>query len=184
MILDTQKKPSHGFKSLAFRGLSGRGSPFTFRQFAKLRLGLMARFAAVGALGALLNLAVMAVILGLGSHYLLAAIVATELTILSNFLIQEQFVFRDDLGGRPFWQRLLASFGFNNIETLLRIPVLILLVEALLLPGVLAQALTLAVAFLARFAFTSKVIYRVASPVIVPVRSNASPSLSAGVETA
>jgi dolichol-phosphate mannosyltransferase len=124
-------------------------------------VGRMSRFAAVGVCGTVLNLAIMAMLLGLGSHYLLAAIVATELTILSNFLMQERLVFQDIHGGLPLWQRILAAFGFNNIETLVRIPVLVLLVSVLLVPGLVAQAATLAAAFLIRFAFTSRVIYRI-----------------------
>jgi dolichol-phosphate mannosyltransferase len=142
-----------------------RGQQF-FRELASLRFGRMSWFAAVGALGTVLNLAIMSVMLGLEAHYLLAAIVATELTILSNFLMQERLVFRDMRDGRPFWQRILASLGFNNIETLVRIPVLVGLVSVLLVPSLLVQAATLAVAFLIRFAFTSRVIY--------PIRPTAS----------
>ncbi|MDI3329117.1 MAG: GtrA family protein [Micrococcus sp.] len=120
----------------------------------------MSRFAAVGAFGAVLNLLIMAALLGGGTHYLLAAIVATELTILSNFLMHERLVFRDVRGARPFWQRLIVSFSFNNIETLVRMPVLVLLVDLLLVPSVVAQAATLTIAFLIRFAFTTRVIYR------------------------
>lgn len=128
---------------------------------AKLLSHRMVRFAGVGAFGTVLNLGIMAVLLGFGAHYLVAAIVATELTILTNFLMQERLVFSDAAGNRPFWQRILVSFSFNNLETLARIPVLMLLVEVVLVPGVLAQAITLAVAFLARFTFTSRVIYKV-----------------------
>lgn len=130
------------------------------RQLASLRFGRMSRFAAVGAFGTVLNLAIMATMLGLGSHYLVAALIATELTILSNFLMQERLVFRDlRADGRPFWQRMAVSFGFNNLETLVRMPLLALLVSVLLIPSLLAQATLLAVAFLVRFAFTSRVIY-------------------------
>jgi dolichol-phosphate mannosyltransferase len=132
----------------------------------------MSKFAAVGAFGTALNLAIMSVMLGVGTHYLVAAVVATELTILSNFLMQERLVFRDRRQGRPFWQRFAASFGFNNIETLVRMPLVALLVEVVLMPGVAAQALTLAFAFLARFAFTSRLIYQLrpsgSDPVLVP----------------
>ncbi|NUL43976.1 GtrA family protein [Cellulosimicrobium funkei] len=120
----------------------------------------MITFAAVGALGAVLNLLIMAGLIGMDAHYLVASIVATELTILSNFLLHERLVFHDRLGGRPFMHRLVASFGFNNIETLVRIPVLILLVSQLHIHSVVAQAATLAVAFILRFTFTSSVIYR------------------------
>jgi putative flippase GtrA len=132
-----------------------------FRRFFDLAFGRMSRFAVVGASGAVLNLVIMSALLGAGMHYLAAAVLATELTILSNFLMHEWLVFRDARQGRPFWQRLLASFGFNNLETLLRMPVLVLLVDLLFVPSLLAQAATLAVAFLIRFTFTSRVIYRI-----------------------
>jgi dolichol-phosphate mannosyltransferase len=142
------------------------------RGLAGLGFGRMSRFAAVGAFGTVLNLVIMSVMLGAGTHYLMAAVVATELTILSNFFIQERLVFRDMRGGRPFWQRFATSFGFNNIEALVRMPMVALLVELVLVPSVAAQALGLAVAFLVRFAFTSRVIYRVrpsaSAPVLVP----------------
>lgn len=138
-------------------------------QLASLRFGRMSRFAIVGGIGTVLNLAIMAVLLATGVHYLPAAIVATEVTILTNFLLTERFVFRDLRQGRPYWQRLLAFLGFNNIETLVRIPILMLLVEVLLIPGLLAQAITLAVAFLVRFTFTSRVIYRVRPTATSPI---------------
>lgn len=131
------------------------------RRLAVLLSDRMVWFAGVGVIGTVLNLGIMVILLESGTHYLLAAILATELTILSNFLMQERLVFNGTAAHRPFVQRLLVSFGFNNLETLVRIPVLMFLVEGLVLPGVLAQALTLASAFLARFAFTSRVIYKV-----------------------
>lgn len=135
--------------------------PSLLSQLGGLRLGRITRFAAIGAFGTVLNLAIMAGMLGLGVHYLLAAILATELTIVSNFLMQERVVFSDVREGRPFWQRFLTSLGFNNLETFIRMPVLVLLVGVLLFPSLVAQASTLAVAFLIRFAFTSRFIYRI-----------------------
>jgi dolichol-phosphate mannosyltransferase len=144
----------------------------TFRRRIGSRFGRMSKFAAVGAFGTVLNLGIMSVMLGTGMHYLVAAVVATELTILSNFLLQERLVFRDMRQGRPLWQRFAASFGFNNIETLVRMPLVALLVELVLVPSVAAQALALAVAFLVRFAFTSRVVYQLrplaSDPVLVP----------------
>jgi dolichol-phosphate mannosyltransferase len=130
-------------------------------QLASLRFGRMSRFAGVGAIGTVINLALMAVLLSTGSHYLTAAIIATEVTILSNFLLQERFVFRDlrdEVG--PFHVRLLQSVAFNNVEALVRIPVLVALVEWASVPGLQAQAICLALAFVARFLFVSRVVYR------------------------
>lgn len=172
------ERSADGFKAFLRRGY------LSLRRLADSGLGRMSRFAAVGAFGTVLNLAIMAVMIGLGAHYLPAAIVATELTIVSNFLMQERLVFRDVRQSRPLWQRFLAGFGFNNLETLVRIPVLMLLVEVLAIPGVLAQAVTLAVAFLARFTFTSRFIYRVRPSAGTPVPGSTAPMTPAGVEVA
>jgi dolichol-phosphate mannosyltransferase len=137
------------------------GAQFVY-QMAALRMGKMARFAAVGALGTVLNLVLMWVLLRETSlHYLPAAVIATEVAILHNFLLQERFVFGDLKDNKhPRWMRALHSFGYNNVDTLVRLPALALLVEVLAFPSVLAQALTLALAFLARFFFVSTVVYR------------------------
>lgn len=130
-------------------------------QMASLRMGRMSRFALVGALGTLVNLAIMWLLVTAAVPYVLAAVVAAELSILHNFLMQERFVFRDmrqGVHGRR--SRVLQFFAFNNIETLLRLPFLVLLVSGLGMFPVLAQGLTLAVAFLLRFFFVSRVVYR------------------------
>jgi dolichol-phosphate mannosyltransferase len=141
-------------------------------QLASLRFGRMSRFAGVGAIGTVLNLVLMAVMLSAGSHYLFAAIVATEVTILSNFLLQERFVFRDLREEvSSFHVRLAQSFAFNNLEALARIPVLMALVEWVRIPELQAQAVCLALAFLARFLFVSRVVYR---PSATPTESSLS----------
>jgi putative flippase GtrA len=128
----------------------------------------MARFAAVGATGTVVNLAVMAALIAAGGHYVVAAIVAAEVSIVGNFLLQERFVFQDRTGGTRLRRRFVQAVGFNNLEALARLPLLIGLVELLLLPEVLAQALTLAAAFLLRFGFMSYVVYRVRPPIGPP----------------
>ena len=132
------------------------------RQMASLRMGRMSRFAAVGGLGTLMNLAIMWVLTAVvGWNYIAAAIIATELTILHNFLLQERYVFRDLRTGLHDWRsRLTRSFAFNNIEAAVRLPVLVLLVSTLHLQPVVVQAVTLALAFLARFVYASRVVYR------------------------
>ncbi|WP_353113772.1 glycosyltransferase family 2 protein [Microbacterium sp.] len=130
-------------------------------QVAALRFGRMSSFAVVGAFGAAANIAIVWAMTSLGIDYLLAAIVAAEATILGNFVLFELAVFRDmraeasTLAGR-FWR----SFAFNNVESAVRIPVVALLVSGVHLSSVLATALTLAVAFIARFLFHSLVVYR------------------------
>jgi putative flippase GtrA len=125
------------------------------------RFERIARFASVGAIGTVLNLAIMAALMHAGMHYVLAAIVAIEITIVTNFLLGERFVFQDQrAGGRPTWVRLGSSLAFNNAEALVKVPVLIALVELLSMHELLAQAAVLFAAFFLRFLFTSRVIYR------------------------
>ena len=124
------------------------------------RFERIARFASVGAIGTVLNLAIMAALMRAGMHYVLAAIVAIEITIVTNFFLGERFVFRDQRGGRPRWVRLGSSLAFNNAEALVKVPVLIGLVELLAMNELLAQAAVLLAAFFLRFLFTSRIIYR------------------------
>jgi len=91
--------------------------------------------------------------------------VATEITILHNFLLQERFVFGTSTNGHYGWRsRLLQFAAFNNVETALRLPLLVLVVSRFTLNAVVAQGLTLAVAFTARFLFVSRVTYRSRRP--------------------
>ena len=55
--------------------------------------------------------------------------------------------------------RFASSFAFNNVEAALRIPVMALMVESWHISSVLATALSLIVAFFARFLFHSLVVY-------------------------
>lgn len=71
--------------------------------------GRMTRFAAVGAIGTIVNLLVMALLVHrtVSISYVVAAVIAAEISILHNFVLQERFVFRDmragvsSLGGPP-----------------------------------------------------------------------------------
>ncbi|SDS22777.1 dolichol-phosphate mannosyltransferase [Paraoerskovia marina] len=129
-------------------------------QLASLRFGRMSRFAVIGATGAVLNLAIMAGLMSLGVVYVWAAVVAALVTITGNFLLQERFVFRDLREGRSVWRRFAESFSFNATEAAVRLPFLVWIVEATTVPAVLAQAVTIAVAFLLRFVFHARVVYR------------------------
>ena len=149
-------------------------------QMASLRMGVMSRFAAVGALGTVVNLLVMGVLLipGFGISYVVAAVVAAELSILQNFLLQERFVFRDlaQEPSNPRYRRLWQHFAFNNAEALVRLPILVFLVEGLGLIPLVAQAATLTLAFVFRFMFVSKFVYRTMPAPVLPLAPNAIPS--------
>lgn len=149
-------------------------------QLMQLRIGRAGVFAGVGAVGTVLNLLIMGLLLGAGAHYVLAAIVAAELTIISNFLMQERLVFGALLHQASARStRFIHSFGFNNAEAVLRLPVLMFAVETLMINSVIAQGLTLLAAFTVRYLYHSKVVYRskpaAARPASLPA---ASPAMS------
>ncbi|MDQ1572113.1 MAG: dolichol-phosphate mannosyltransferase [Actinomycetota bacterium] len=130
-------------------------------QLATLRFGRLSGFAVIGALGALANLAIMAALQAFGVWYLLAAVIAAAITIVSNFLLQERFVFNDlRTEGRNVWMRFAQSLAFNGGETTLRTVVLWVLVESTPIPSVIAQGVLLAVGFVLRFVYHSRVVYR------------------------
>ena len=130
-------------------------------QLASLRFGRLSAFAVIGAIGAVVNLAIMAGLVELGMNYVIASIIAAVLTIIGNFFLQEHFVFRDlRHEGRGPVLRFIQSFTFNGTEAALRLPMLAFLVEVLLIPSILAQAICLVLAFVIRFVFMSRVVYR------------------------
>ncbi|MGO4805356.1 glycosyltransferase [Arthrobacter sp. 2MCAF15] len=163
----------------AGRSKAGVGQGLRFlRQLGELRAGTAMLFAGVGAVGAVLNLLIMAFLLSTGTNFVAAAIVAAELTIVSNFLMQENIVF----GTLPqkangFRTRFAQSFWFNNLEALARLPVLMLAVNVLVIDAVLAQAATLAAAFVVRYLYHSRIVYS-ARPAPAP---GAAPAANGGL---
>ncbi|CAN5497933.1 glycosyltransferase family 2 protein [soil metagenome] len=142
-------------------------------QLLALRMGRMPKFALVGAVGALVNLLVMyAVMLVGGGHFLLAALIAAEVSITQNFILQEIWVFPDlRNGGKGLIARAGASVAYNNIDALMRLPCLYVMVNTLALAPLVAQAMLLGGAFFARFLFVSVFVYN-ARPASSPPRTD------------
>lgn len=133
------------------------------QQLAALRFGRMSKFLVIGATGAVLNLLIMAALIGIWGHdiYIAAAIVSALVTILINFVLQEVWVFHDLRNeGRGLGRRFAQSFTFNASEAAIRTPFMVWIVEATPIHPVLAQGITLVVAFLLRFVFHAQVVYR------------------------
>lgn len=139
-------------------------------QLAALRFGKMSLFAVIGGLGAVANIAIVWALTQFGVDYIVAAIIAAETTIIGNFVLQERFVFHDMRGqASSGWVRFVKSFAFNNVEALVRIPIIALMVESWHFSAVVATAITLVFAFILRFVFHSLVVY-------APRRAGAAPS--------
>lgn len=129
-------------------------------QLTLLRFGKMSMFAVIGGLGAVANIAIVWALTRLGANDLTAMIVAAEVTIIGNFLLQERYVFQDVKGeASGVWSRFAKSFAFNNTEAIVRIPLTALLVSSWHISVVIATAITLALAFILRFLFHALVVY-------------------------
>lgn len=130
-------------------------------QLAGLRFGRLSGFAFIGAIGAVANLLIMAGLQALGVWYLTSAIIAAVVTMVGNFMLQEKFIFpdlRDE--GYGLWKRFALSFGFNSVEAILRTAALYLIVETTPLHSLVTQAMLIAVGFLIRFVYHSRVVYK------------------------
>ncbi|MFJ4037222.1 glycosyltransferase [Microbacterium sp. NPDC090007] len=129
-------------------------------QLTMLRFGRMSAFALVGGLGAVANLLIMGGLQLLGVQYLIAAVIASIVTIVANFLALEYLVFADMREESGLMRhRFIKSFTFNGIEAIVRIPVIWVLVSQAHMPSVIAAALTLIAAFVVRFVFHALVVY-------------------------
>ena len=149
----------------------GQGMHF-LAQLTALRFGKMSLFAIIGGLGAIANVVIVWALTYLGVNYIVAAIIASEMTIIANFLLIERFVFQDMRGqASGVWSRFAKSFTFNNSELLIRIPIVALMVGTGHLTAVLATAITLALAFIVRFVFHSLVVYAPRTPGLVGSRA-------------
>lgn len=139
-------------------------------QLTALRFGKMSLFAVIGGLGAVANVAIVWALTYWGVDYIVAAIVAAEVTIIGNFLLQERFVFQDMReSASGVWLRFAKSFSFNNAEAVIRIPIVAMMVSTGHISAVVATAITLVVAFFLRFLFHSLVVY-------APRKAGAEPS--------
>ncbi|WP_375163497.1 glycosyltransferase [Microbacterium sp.] len=145
----------HGTSKATLR----QGATFA-AHLARLRFGKMSLFAMIGVIGAIANLAIMWLLTTLGMDYVWAAIIGAAATIVGNFALQERFVFGDmRTNARGLGARFLTSVTFNGVEAALRIPLMALMVETWHISSIFATALSLVVAFFARFLFHSLVVY-------------------------
>lgn len=145
----------HGASKASMR----QGATF-LAHLARLRFGKMSLFALIGAIGAAVNLGIMWALTTAGMPYIWAAVIGAEVTIIGNFVLQERFVFADmRTDARAVGVRFASSFAFNNVEAALRIPLMALMVESWHISSVFATAISLIVAFFARFLFHSLVVY-------------------------
>jgi len=90
------------------------------------------KFLGVGASGLVVNSLALALFTEYGSlHYLVSALLATQISTLWNFGLTESWVFKRRETNRPFVQRLFSFLAINNLLLLLRGPIMSLMVTQL-----------------------------------------------------
>ncbi len=115
----------------------------------------MVAFGAVGVSGIAVNALAFVLAELLGLHYLLAAVAATQVSTLWNFFGTDRLVFRTSKR-RSLLGRLLPFAAVNEALLVLRVPLIALLVAAGT-AAVIANALTLLLAFVLRFVISERV---------------------------
>jgi putative flippase GtrA len=134
------------------------------RGLAELRIyGLwqrLAGFSAVGALGVAVNTGLLALLTqDVHAWYVIASILGTQIAVLSNFALTEWLVFRGAQTERSLLFRFASYAVVSNTSLLISVPLLLLLVSALGMDLLLANALSLVLLCLGRFAIADSYIW-------------------------
>jgi len=129
------------------------------------RLERFVKFGAVGVAGLGINLLVQAALTeSFGTNYVVAAILATQVSSTANFLMADYWVFESGSAtGRL--GRYLAFLGMNNAALLLRVPMMWVLTSVLGVHYTLSNLASLALLTLLRFLLADGVIWRSPAPV-------------------
>jgi putative flippase GtrA len=124
------------------------------------RFARLAAFGTVGATGVFVNTAALWVLSEhvIHPHYLIAAVLATEVSTSWNFVLTEKFVFRGPKPGTRLG-RGVRFFLLNHLALLPRLPLLALLVGVFSANLLVANVLTLGLLFLVRFLIADSAIY-------------------------
>jgi dolichol-phosphate mannosyltransferase len=115
-------------------------------------------FGLIGISGLAPNLLLLALLSSIGVHYLPAAIAANQIGIVWNFLLLDQFLWRQWRGGH-WLTRLCRYLLVSNVDLLLRIPMLAALVGGVCPWALIATRVTLVLMFALRFIVTRRVVY-------------------------
>ncbi len=131
-------------------------------------------FGLVGVTGMVVNTAALWLfVAGAGVHYVLGALLATQVSTAWNFVLTDSLVFATSRRGH--WARCFAVFAAtNNAALLLRIPLLALLVEVAGLHYLAGNVAVLVLLFLLRFIVCDRFIYRKGRSIVTTTRSPSS----------
>lgn len=88
-------------------------------------------FGVVGGVGTVINTLILYGLTRLGMYYLVAAAIATETAIVSNFIGNNLFTFRDSTNDSPLWKKFLMFQGVSMAGLVVTLTVLWLLTTLL-----------------------------------------------------
>jgi dolichol-phosphate mannosyltransferase len=125
------------------------------------RLLRFVEFGLVGASGIAVNTAVLALLTeAVGLHYMVSAIVSTQVATVWNFVLTDRWVFKTRRVGASWLARLSAFSFMNNVALALGGPLLFLLVSGLGVQYLLANVVSLLALAIARFVAADSLIWR------------------------
>lgn len=129
------------------------------------------RFLGVGFSGLIVNSLALAVFTEFAAiHYLLSAILATQVSTLWNFGLTESWVFKNRATERPFLQRLASFLVINNLLLFIRGPILTILVAQLGIHYLIANLASLFALTLFRYLVADRWIWE-KSPTVDPLQA-------------
>lgn len=115
------------------------------------------RYGVVGATGVVINMAALYFLVEAAhAHHLIAAAIASEISILSNFLLNDRWTF-GDVRVRISWPRRLLQYnGITLGGTLLSLGVLALLIDVIGIYYLVANLFAIGVATIANYMLNSR----------------------------
>jgi dolichol-phosphate mannosyltransferase len=126
----------------------------------KSKLRRLVKFGAVGASGVGVNLALLYLFTDVaGLHYAASAFIAIEASIISNFLLNDRWTFRDRRDNKV-WPRLLR---FNTVSAAgigVNMGIMALLVEVAGTHYLMAEILAILCAFIWNYTLSSRFVWR------------------------
>ena len=127
----------------------------------RARVVRIGKFGAVGGLGLVINLVAQALLIELvGLNYVVAAVLATQVSSTANFLIADSWVFDSSTARTIKRTRFLAFVGMNNLALILRAPMMWVLTSAAGFHYALSNLASLLVMTLVRFGIADSVIWK------------------------
>ena len=134
------------------------------------------RFLAVGLSGTLVNLSLLWLLVNLGMDHFLAALIATEVSIINNFIWNDCWTFkRADCNNRSFLARFIRFQAFASITALLTLGLFSLFFQAFKLHYLLAQFFAIGFATLVNFSINGWLTWGLFAPARVALASIGGP---------